>query len=160
MQNLIFMNIFYKLLLNIAFYFFTVSSILLLFCGILFTYHKWQEELSCALTWQYFTEVKQVRSWTKNLTTFNETKGNDVRTNDTMEDSELEQIRANRMAQMGAQVRPNSTNNNGYIISFFEEWTYICIPLSSRFWKSFCACSRIIGGKSENLCVRSPGLSQ
>merc|ERR1711973_407072 len=50
------------------------------------------------------TEVKQVvRSWTKNLTTFNETKGNDVRTNDTMEDSELEQIRANRMAQMGAQ---------------------------------------------------------
>merc|ERR1712165_266589 len=49
------------------------------------------------------TEVKQVRSWTKNLTTFNETRGNDVRTNDTMEDSELEQIRANRMAQMGAQ---------------------------------------------------------
>merc|ERR1712117_951672 len=49
------------------------------------------------------TEVKQVRSWTKNLTTFNETKGNDDRTNDTMEDSELEQIRANRMAQMGAQ---------------------------------------------------------
>merc|ERR1712198_27681 len=42
-------------------------------------------------------------SLTKNLTTFNETKGNNDRTNDTMEDSELEQIRANRMAQMGAQ---------------------------------------------------------
>ena len=59
------------------------------------------------------------------MTTFNETKGNDDRTNDTMEDSELEQIGANRMAQMGAQVRPNSTNSNGYIISFFEEWTYV-----------------------------------
>ena len=53
---------------------------------------------------------------TKNLTTFNETKGNDDRTNDTMEDSELEQIRANRMAQMGAQVRPNSINSNRYCI--------------------------------------------
>ena len=53
---------------------------------------------------------------TKKLTTFNETKGNNDRTNDTMEDSELEQIRANRMAQMGAQVRPNPTNCNG--ISF------------------------------------------